>query len=184
MNLRDFRSNDLSVMAGIPESDRNKKSQVSLLGLDWDTEADRLSIQLKEYRGGNTKREILQFIAGHFDPLRFVAPALLQWTVFCQSLWNRKFDWDVEFDEEVKAQLKQLQNKWEPMRSILTRQAMSRKPSRTQFHVFADASQSSFAATVYASTKYTKRVETVEHFLLESRRLLGPCLYRGPGFSL
>ena len=58
-NLRDFCSNDPSVVANVPEEDRLEKTETSLLGLNWNLKDDSLSIQMKEFRVSSTKRGVL-----------------------------------------------------------------------------------------------------------------------------
>ena len=100
MSLWDFHTNDESMASEIPEGDRGTKKEVSLLGMNWNTPSDSLTLQMKTFPGGDIKRETLSFIAGHYDLLGLTSPALLPWEKFCQGLWTRKIDWDEELDEE------------------------------------------------------------------------------------
>ena len=93
MNLRSFNSNEGRVIEGIPEGDRSNEEVIKMLGIAWDTKKDTIVMQTQAWSNKTvTKRSILGFMAWHFDPLRLIAPVLLQWKVFYQQLW-KGLDW-------------------------------------------------------------------------------------------
>lgn len=57
-----------------------------------------------------SKRKILRFIALYFDPLGFLAPLLINWKSFCQSLWTAKIEWDELLSGSLLSQYRQLKN--------------------------------------------------------------------------
>ena len=97
MNLRDWMSNDESVMKEIAIEDRADQGTMKILGLTWVIESDRICLnrQKQNYKTSNiTKREVLKQISSVYDPLGLFSPVTLQGKMFLQALWNKKLAWD------------------------------------------------------------------------------------------
>ena len=61
MNLRDWMSNDESVMNEIPENDRASPGSMKILGLTWIMEADMICLKGQSHElSGLTKRMVLK----------------------------------------------------------------------------------------------------------------------------
>lgn len=72
-------------MLEIPEENRERKQDLSLLGLDWNLKSDTLVRDLFESPLERlTKRNIEKFLRKHFDPLGLVARGLLYWKLLVQ----------------------------------------------------------------------------------------------------
>lgn len=107
MNLRGFSSNDPEVVSRIRKSDQGNAIEQSLLGLIWNTKDETLGIYLKAFKG-KTKREMVQFIACHFNPLSILTPIFLPWKVLCQELYINNVQWDDEIPLNLKNKLEVL----------------------------------------------------------------------------
>ena len=81
MNLRDWMSNDESVMKQIPDGDKAGQGPMKILGLTWLVQDNMLClgkpkpIQAKQTL---TKRVVLKKIASVYDPLGLFRPVTLQ----------------------------------------------------------------------------------------------------------
>ena len=104
MNLRDWTSNDTSVLKEISVCDRSIGEKVQVLGLSWIVKEDILS--LNQISLGPTsdisKRQVLKQIASVYDPLGLFCPVTLQGKLFLQELWNKKLSWDDKLSSKDK----------------------------------------------------------------------------------
>ena len=84
--LTKFVSNDLQVLAEIPEEKRavscldlklEELPTERALGVKWDIESDTLGFKVTEMEKPNTMRGVLSTLSAVFDPLNFVAPVIL-----------------------------------------------------------------------------------------------------------
>ena len=87
MNLRDWMSNDESVMKEIPVDDSAKQGPMKILGLTWVIEDDMIGIskQKRSHAMPNlTKKIVLIQIASVYDPLGLFSPVTLQGKSSCR----------------------------------------------------------------------------------------------------
>uniref|UniRef100_A0A8R1XR26 Uncharacterized protein n=1 Tax=Onchocerca volvulus TaxID=6282 RepID=A0A8R1XR26_ONCVO len=69
------------------EQEMTKKTKVKLLGIEWNNSKDEFTWNWKILQEGlQTKREILQFYAGIYDPLGLLSPIILPWKLLIQDL--------------------------------------------------------------------------------------------------
>ena len=97
MNLRDWLSNNNSVMKEIPSDDRANRGPMKILGLTWDIESDMIGLNKKkqsQVTANLTKRETLKQISSVYDPLGLFSSVTLQGKIFLQALWNKRLEWD------------------------------------------------------------------------------------------
>lgn len=64
-------------------------------GIQWDAERDKLSIRVAD-----TRRGIMSFVSGLYDPLDFAAPLVLPAKILLQELWKLDVGWDEEIQSE------------------------------------------------------------------------------------
>jgi hypothetical protein len=103
--LRKWSSNEPSVVASIPESDRlsaveiNKEepSKTKTLGVLCDPERDVFAFRVEPPDANKTptKRNVLSAIAAVYDPLQFLSPFLVRAKILMQEIWRAGLDWDV-----------------------------------------------------------------------------------------
>ena len=79
-NLREFNSNARQAILQLPESEREAKETVKILGLKWNTVEDSLSINFPKSDSNKspTKRIILSLLSSPFDPLGLSFPILIE----------------------------------------------------------------------------------------------------------
>ena len=153
MNLRQWKTNCVSVMNTFPAEKVAQQEGVKVLGLYWNSQNDTLS-----YKNFNihepkvvTKRHILQVIAQFFDPLGFFSPCLLLAKILLQKLWCEKLGWDdkvaITVDVKWRILLRDLHQMslFEFPRRVIDMKSMS----DAKIVCFCDASDSAFAACVY-----------------------------------
>lgn len=125
-----------------------------ILGLTWNRNSDEFeyTVQLPPLETPVTKRRVISDIARLFDPLGWIAPAIISAKVFIQRIWLAGIDWDQELPPL-------LLKDWLNFRTDLCQLTQFRIPrwikttegdQCLELHGFADASQDAYAAVVYA----------------------------------
>ena len=169
MALRKFASNHPDVISTVPAKDRAKSytldvlgnlttSALKALGVSWNVEEDFMTFENLELASDKcTKRTILKAYAKLFDPLGFVLPFVMQARVLFQDCWKDKLDWD----DIVPKDREEMWDSWLESLKGITRVSIPRclKPnsleiSKSELHVFADASHKSYAAVAYVRNEY------------------------------
>ena len=157
-NLRSWSSNcsDLQALAS-KQHVSESTNPVKVLGVYWDTKSDQLFLPpctANTTLPTSTKREILRWSSGIFDPLGFISPVTIRAKLFLQQLWQEHVDWDSPLNTELSTE-------WHTIAVNITDAAtlpLSHKytacipPSEvtlTVLHVFADASLKAYGAAVY-----------------------------------
>ena len=85
MNLREWMSNDNSVIKEIPSDDRANQGPMKILGLTWYIESDMIGLNKKKNQvTSNLTKSVV------YDPLGLLSPVTLQRKIFIQSLWNKR----------------------------------------------------------------------------------------------
>ena len=91
MNLRDWTSNAAEVNIMIPDYDRVKETVIKVLGLQWDTESDRLKITVTKFQNippVKTKATSTNNYRTSFDTMGYLSPVTMKIRLFLQKLWN------------------------------------------------------------------------------------------------
>ena len=75
------------------------KSEVKILGLNWDTMSDELRfkfVNVMEYLKSlpPTKRAVLRLAAKQFDPLGLLSPFVVNMKIWFQKICDDKLTWD------------------------------------------------------------------------------------------
>ncbi|KAL0839852.1 hypothetical protein ABMA28_016477 [Loxostege sticticalis] len=127
---------------------------IKILGLTWNRRTDdfEYSVQLPPIVEPVTKRRVISDIAKMFDPMGWIAPAIIKAKIFIQQLWLSGIGWDEELPPK-------LLNDWITYRGDLTALTqfrlprwigMNKKCMKLELHGFSDASTDAYAAVVYA----------------------------------
>lgn len=102
------------------------------------------------------ERKVLQESSKIYDPLGLLSPVIIRAKIFMQKLWTRKCDWDEILTSEELLEWKNIADDLhiafttEISRHFFTRSA--RDMTDTKLHIFCDASQKAYGATVYLCT--------------------------------
>ena len=163
--LRKWSSNEPSVVASIPESDRlsaveiNKEepSKTKTLGVLWDPERDVFTFRVEPPDANKTptKRNVLSAIAAVYDPLQFLSPFLVRAKILMQEIWRAGLDWDDNLPSDLATKWKN----WATELSQLSHVAIPRclrlaNPNKMELHLFSDASKDAYASVAYLVCQY------------------------------
>ncbi|KAJ0169346.1 hypothetical protein K1T71_015230 [Dendrolimus kikuchii] len=162
LQLQKWTSNSLELLKEIEPSKRS--SQVSMnisidgtikaLGLSWNMGEDKFQyhLQLPASDEVITKRVILAEIQRLFDPLGWLAPALLPAKIMIQRLWLKGVGWDVEVDPETRIEWLNIRNSYENLRNIKLERWMFTTRENLKYvtiHGYCDASDRAYGAVAY-----------------------------------
>ena len=73
----------------------------SIVGTQWDVEADTLSYRVKEKFVPDTWRGMLSLISSIYDPLGFAAPLILPVKMLLKDLCTLDYGWDAATPDEI-----------------------------------------------------------------------------------
>ncbi|XP_011698817.1 PREDICTED: uncharacterized protein LOC105456455 [Wasmannia auropunctata] len=134
-----------------------------ILGLLWDKEQDTLKLtptllELHE-KSKITKRHILSAAQKVFDPIGVSSPISLKPKILLQKLWSCKISWDDEVPEEIKSEFNNWQQQLPWLKKLcIPRWAFGPNEDKIMFHIFVDASQEAYAATIFAKTETRENI--------------------------
>lgn len=159
--LQKWMSNDEQLLKKIDDKMKEPKDKLELkmdeimkvLGLAWNRRKDEFeySVNLPPLSAPITKRKVISDISRLFDPLGWLAPAIIIAKIFIQKIWVTGIEWDQELPP-------QLLSDWLEYRADLSNLTNYRVPrwmhTRTsdttrELHGFSDASKDAYAAVVY-----------------------------------
>ena len=181
-HIRKWVSNDVDVIADIKEEDR--ASEIDLekrelpttktLGVLWSATDDRFffrhSLQLDGFEF--TKRNVLKKTATVYDPLGFLSPYIVRSKLLMQKAWLEAGTWDdllPEYHQQEWIKWFQELNDLELVKIPRCLKDPVAKVVELSIHTFTDASESAYAAVVYARHVYESAEVTVRLFASKSR---------------
>lgn len=90
-----------------------REGEQKVLGVNWSISSDQIIFSLDELaerarRLEPTKRNVISLIGKFYDPLGFLAPIVVSYKVFMQSLCEAKIGWDDAIPEPLMAQWRKL----------------------------------------------------------------------------
>lgn len=152
------------------ENGKDCATTTKLLGLLWNISEDTVQArQLNLDVTANTKRKVLQTIAGHFDPLGFQAPLLTRARLFMHSLQtNNELKWDDNLSNEEQKIWKLIAKQANKSPSVQLSRFVGNRNSTFSMHCFTDASRLMYAAVIYMMDEETKKVS----FFLSKNRIV------------
>ena len=157
MNLREWLSSSAEFNKCIPENDRRKSADTTVLGHGWNNETDVLyvhTLSISDSQKGITKRSVLKVIASVYDPQGLFSAVLVKGKLLLQEIWKKKYGWDdVIGDDDIR-------KRWFVIKddiAHLSKSAVQRcigiedNDEMVKYNLlcFCDASRSAYAATVY-----------------------------------
>ena len=166
MNIKKWRSSSYEVTGSIPESERAKEPKHAIedgsnchtktLGLLWDSDEDSLGICAglrtnEEPDVRPTKRLCLKKMAAVFDPLCLICPFTVRGKIIFQETWARGLEWDDILPPDMEDEWLKLTQDLRNVSSLSVPRCIHpfSDVSAQQLHVFSDASEQAYAATVY-----------------------------------
>ncbi len=155
LNLCEWCSNSTEFLQSIPEQDKTTPKKMKVLGLLWDVKEDKLKIapskHIDEFLCYPTKRQVLNMVASHFDPLGFLAPSTLLGKTLIQKLWKEKVQWDDQIPEKFQSEWNNVVETFQTIPKFSQSRFLGKNLQTTKNNivVFVDASSTAYAASVY-----------------------------------
>ncbi|XP_063994277.1 uncharacterized protein LOC135171578 [Diachasmimorpha longicaudata] len=159
-NLRQWASNDPTLLHGVASEDINKRLQLGdsttlkTLGIAWDSAVDKIKYFVKPSNiGQTTKRVVLSETAKLFDPLGLLSPVIIVAKAFIQKLWTSKVDWDATLPPDLPKEWLQLYQQLPVLEQVtFPRGVLIPGATNVQLHGFCDASTMAYGACLYLSS--------------------------------
>ena len=153
MNMREFCSNARNELLKIPLNDRANNVKQKILGYHWDTENDILEIRVPkwEQKAQYSRRDIVAFIAGIFDPIGFIAPIMNEAKLIVTELFPEGSSWDSPQSHEVGHEFENFANKVIREKYIFPRYGLIPMNHKGDHYlvIFTDASKKLYSAVAY-----------------------------------
>ncbi|XP_075158086.1 uncharacterized protein LOC142231359 [Haematobia irritans] len=161
-NLRKWTSNSVDLMNAIPEEFREKRGVVDFdeenlvkaLGLGWNTLDDTFVFKVDfQPREDVTKSDVLSDAARLYDPLGWLAPVTITAKATFQKLWLEGIDWKDSVSDSIRREWNKYLGELIHLEKIrIPRWLGTLRNSKLELHGFCDASQTAFAAVIYAKS--------------------------------
>jgi hypothetical protein len=172
LRLHKIASNSKEVMESLPSDDLAKEirdldldaatlpTQRSL-GISWDLSDDTFTFKVNADEKPTTRRGMLSTVNSLYDPLGFVCPVTIQGKLFLRELSGNS-----NWDDAISDELSQRWQEWKQSLSSLNQLKVQRcyfptpssDASKTELHIFSDASEKAIAAVVYLKAVYADNV--------------------------
>lgn len=155
MNLREWNSNSKDFLRHISQDDREKREVIKVLGIEWNTNTDKLHLKpnYETARNNMTKRGVLKVTAAIYDPCGFVAPIVLPAKLLLRELWQLKLKWDEALPQNMVDKWQTILAGFQIIKNVCIPRLYSEMEtgSKTKYelHCFADAALQAYAAVVY-----------------------------------
>ena len=174
-------ANDPAIIdqAAISPDQRNPNRIVKILGIQWDTQVDKLTFdfvaQVPEVPKVLTKRVLLSIASSLWDPLGYLSPFTLTAKLLFQRTWLEKPD--VKWNDVITGYIADEFKVWAaqiPKLKNLTFPRLTKMPSASHvtLALFADASLNAYGAVAYLLS--WKAGKVVKSNLLMSKTKLAP----------
>ena len=168
--LRQWASNEPSVISHLPEDARSNSAELwltqddtdspeSTLGLSWHFSTDLLGYKHRPVPYGEpTMRNIYKVLASQYDPLGFILPYTTRAKMLVRCLWDKQRGWD---DTQLPPDLVKQWRDWEEELRFLPQVSLPRpylpgdgtaSVTERELHIFCDASEQAYGAVAYLRT--------------------------------
>ncbi|XP_069358461.1 uncharacterized protein [Maniola hyperantus] len=160
--LQKWSSNNDELLDEINQGNKSTKNNLTLktdetikiLGLTWNRRTDdfKYSVQLPAVNKPVTKRKVVSDIAKLFDPMGWIAPAIVKAKIMIQRLWLAGIGWDEELPPNLLKDWINYRNELTALTGFKIPRwiGVNDKNTMMELHGFSDASNEAYAAVVYA----------------------------------
>ena len=156
-NLRSWSSNSKRLQQlAAEEKTGDPHTTVGILGLQWNTATDTLSLSPKNLSTNTsllTKRDVLQTSSQIYDPLGWATPITIKAKILLHDIWQSKLPWDEPLPSDIRdrwivilADLLELPKLAVPRPYLIS---SSKRDSTCNMYVFSGASTNAYGAVVY-----------------------------------
>lgn len=157
--IRKWSSNHTQVTSHLDDSDRelcsNSESTLKALGIRWCPRNDFLSIKVALRPDSvSTKRSLLSEVAKLFDPLGWIAPAIITMKILLQRIWLAGLSWDEPLPNAIQSDWNEFNSQLPSIEQIHIERWLKTTPNaQIQLHGFSDASEKAYAAAIYVRVR-------------------------------
>ena len=156
-NLRAWASNSPQLQSlCLQEGTADTKTTVNVLGLQWNTLTDTLSLTPKHISSSlnlPTKREVLSNSSKIYDPQGLLSPVTIRAKLLMQELWLQNIEWDEPLSQELSEKWLSIAEDIDTVSGTMNfpRCPITINPNNTkpELHVFSDASIKAYGAVAY-----------------------------------
>lgn len=184
--MRAWISNDINALSCVPkdlwacpDADVQIPNQdIGALGVKWNPLSDMLGFRVGDSNidGTITKRKVLSRLMSVYDPLGLLGPIVVKGRILFQQTWRLNVGWDTELSpSEVTKWLDWFQELAQVSSLQIPRwysKSKNSEPLERELHVFADASELSYACVAYWRLLYPNG--RVELALISSKARVSP----------
>ncbi|XP_076660083.1 uncharacterized protein LOC143363372 [Halictus rubicundus] len=158
LTIRQWASNDLTLLTGLPEQAINKKlylgesSTLKTLGIVWNSSNDSITYAVETCSppSRSTKRSITSEIAKIYDPLGLLGPVIITAKMLLQRIWTIKVDWDESLPMDIHTEWIRFYNKLPALNNItFPRRTIIESPRKSNYTVLVTQAK---RPTEHAST--------------------------------
>ncbi|XGW29675.1 hypothetical protein V3C99_009042 [Haemonchus contortus] len=162
MNLREYVSNCEEVNQRIPAEDRLASGIIKILGVTYDTRADRFHLTLRfPYKDSLSKKDVVSQLNSVYDPIGIAAPLTVRLKHRMREIYDCGSDWKQLLPEQQAKQwneaCQELNNVSISLPRYVGNPHASSKSSMTLW-VFADASSIALATCAFIRNEDTREV--------------------------
>lgn len=132
-----------------------EQNSTSVLGIIWNYRSDefQFKVQSRVQPDNITKRVVSSEAARIFDPQGYMAPITIRAKMFIQELWRTKKGWDDPILPELQNDWRTFCNEIRAIEQIsIPRWLGTSKSTKSQVHIFCDASCKAYGAAAYIRT--------------------------------
>ncbi|XP_061704588.1 uncharacterized protein LOC133515953 [Cydia pomonella] len=172
-HLQKWTSNEREFLEQIEASQRSSRVKMDIkldgtiqaLGLSWNVGNDtfQYTLELPDIPEIVTKRNILAQVQRLFDPLGWLAPAILPAKSLLQQLWLQGISWDEEVSADFKQKWINLRQSFDYLCDIEVERWLYTTQSNLQavsVHGFCDASTKAYGAVTYLRVETEGEIRT------------------------
>lgn len=157
MNITQWTTENTELQNFFAEEDRIIESQQTVLGLQWDTTKKTMSVKQPNFSNSIaerfSKRVALKEMAKIFDPLGWVLPIVLTARIFLRKIWQKKFEWDTPFPDDLAEDWREIRNNLLEVNKTNLPRAYAvngmQNEDKIQLHAFCDASAEAYGVVIY-----------------------------------
>jgi len=152
MNLRNWTSNSWAVLNSIPKFHRESQEIISVLGIQWNTNTDTLSVKSMPFEGDITPQNVLKQSAQFYDLCGWFTPITIRSKLLLQQLHELQLTWGQLLPENLALEWKNIQTNLRQAASHQIQrylQNLESPSSQLQLHTFADALRAAHACVTY-----------------------------------
>ncbi len=123
------------------------------LGIVWHSDKDAFSFRVKLNLSVDqwTKRKVLSEVSRVYDPMGFVAPAIMVFKIMLQKFWVMKLDWDSPLPTQLQNEFSLMYNQLDQLNHVnIPRWYYADNIQSIQFHAFCDSSEKAYGCVVYS----------------------------------